>query len=83
VKLTPDLHLVPRSENKWSYISTPQYVFMVRCLLKNKDNFALPEGRRLLGRPRRRWEDNSRVNVRSCEHGNETFGSMEGGEFLD
>jgi hypothetical protein len=28
VKLTTHLHLVPRSKNKWSYTSTPQYVFM-------------------------------------------------------
>jgi hypothetical protein len=29
VKLTTRLHLVPRSKNAWSYISTPQYAFMV------------------------------------------------------
>jgi hypothetical protein len=28
-------------KNTWSYTSSPQYVFMVWCLLKNKDNFAL------------------------------------------
>jgi hypothetical protein len=28
VKLTPYLHLVPRSKNEWSYTSTPQYAFM-------------------------------------------------------
>jgi hypothetical protein len=29
VKLTTHLHLAPRSNNEWSYTSTPQYVFMV------------------------------------------------------
>jgi hypothetical protein len=39
VKLTTHLHLVPRSNNAWSYTSTPQYVFMVWCLVKHRDNF--------------------------------------------
>jgi hypothetical protein len=26
-------------ENAWSYTSTPQYVFMVWCLVKHRDNF--------------------------------------------
>jgi hypothetical protein len=26
-------------ENAWSYTSTPQYVFMARCLVKHRDNF--------------------------------------------
>jgi hypothetical protein len=26
-------------KNAWSYISTPQYVFMAWCLVKHKDNF--------------------------------------------
>jgi hypothetical protein len=34
VKLTTHLHLVPRSKNDWSYTSTPQYAFMVWCLVK-------------------------------------------------
>jgi hypothetical protein len=56
-----------------------------------------PEGRRPLGRPRRRWEDNIRMDLgeagfgdvdwlqvaSSCEHGNEPSGSIEFGEFLD
>jgi hypothetical protein len=59
-----------------------------------------PEGRRPLGRPRRRWEDNMKMDLRgigfgdvdwihlaqdrgSCEHGNETSGSIKFGEFLD
>jgi hypothetical protein len=35
-------HLPPASaeiKNTWSYISTPQYVFMAWCLVKNMDNF--------------------------------------------
>jgi hypothetical protein len=28
-----------RSRNAWSYISTPQYVFMAWCLVKHRDNF--------------------------------------------
>jgi hypothetical protein len=39
VKLTTRLHPVPRSENAWSYTSTPQYVFMAWCLVKHRDNF--------------------------------------------
>jgi hypothetical protein len=34
VKLTTQLHLVPRSTNEWSYTSTPQYTFMAWCLVK-------------------------------------------------
>jgi hypothetical protein len=26
-------------ENAWSYISTPQYVFIAWCLVKQRDNF--------------------------------------------
>jgi hypothetical protein len=44
-----------------------------------------PEGRRPLGRPRRRWEDNIKMDLRemarSCEHGNEP--SIKCGKFLD
>jgi hypothetical protein len=40
VKLTTHLHLVPRSNNAWSYTSTPQYAFMAWCLVKHRDNFA-------------------------------------------
>jgi hypothetical protein len=29
-------HLVPRSNNEWSYISIPQYAFMAWCSVKNK-----------------------------------------------
>jgi hypothetical protein len=58
-----------------------------------------PDGKKPLGRPRRRWEENTRIDLReivqegadwmqglvvgSCEHGNEPSGSMKGGEFLD
>jgi len=28
-----------KNMNAWSYTSTPQYVFMVWCLVKNRDNF--------------------------------------------
>jgi hypothetical protein len=28
-------------KNAWSYTSTPQYVFMVWCLVKHRDNFTL------------------------------------------
>jgi hypothetical protein len=31
VKLTTHLNLVPRSNNEWSYTSTPQYAFMAWC----------------------------------------------------
>jgi hypothetical protein len=53
------------------------------------------EGKRALGRPKRRWEDNFRMDFRNrvgrfrldsygfCEHGNEISGSIKGGEFLD
>jgi hypothetical protein len=39
VKLITHLHLVLRSKNTWSYTSTPQYVFMVWCLVKHRYNF--------------------------------------------
>jgi hypothetical protein len=35
-------HPLPSSadvKNAWSYTSTPQYVFMVWCLVKHRDNF--------------------------------------------
>ena len=56
-----------------------------------------PEGRRPLGRPRRRWVDNIRMDLQevgcgymdwigladACECGNEASGSVKCGEFLD
>jgi hypothetical protein len=39
LKLTIHLHLVPRSQDAWSYTSTPQYAFMAWCLVKHRDNF--------------------------------------------
>jgi len=40
LKLTTHLHLAPRSKNgEWSYTSTPHYVFMGWCLVKDRDNF--------------------------------------------
>jgi hypothetical protein len=44
-----------------------------------------PEGKRPLGRPRRRWEDNIKLDLKEmwmgpvaglCEHGNEPSGSI-------
>jgi hypothetical protein len=32
-------HLVPKSKNKWSYTSIPQYVLMAWYLVKHRDNF--------------------------------------------
>ena len=51
-----------------------------------------PEGKRPLGRPRRRWVDNIRMDLQevgcgymadACECGNEPSGSVKCGEFLD
>jgi len=56
-----------------------------------------PEGKRPLGRPRRRWVDNIRMDLQEvgcgymdwigladvCECGNELYGSVKCGEFLD
>jgi hypothetical protein len=56
-----------------------------------------PEGKRPPGRPRRRWEDNMRMDIREimwkvvdwmrvaipCEHGNEISRSIKCEEFLD
>jgi hypothetical protein len=57
-----------------------------------------PEGKRPLGRPRRRWEDNIKMYLQevgggcgdwmelaqgTCEYGNELSGSIKCGEFLD
>jgi hypothetical protein len=39
VKLINHLLLVPRSKNACNYTSIPQYVFMVRCLVKHRENF--------------------------------------------
>ena len=58
-----------------------------------------PEGKRPLGRPRRRWEDNMKMDLQevetgwswlrmgqmagTCECGNELSGSIKCGEFLE
>ena len=59
-----------------------------------------PEGKRPLGRPRRRWEDNIKMDLQevgrgcgdwtefaqvagACEYGNELWGSIKCGEFLN
>ena len=56
-----------------------------------------PEGKRPLGRPRRRWENNIKMGLRevggggdwmgqmagTCEYGDELSGSIKCGEFLD
>jgi hypothetical protein len=58
-----------------------------------------PKGKRPLGRPRRRWEDNIKMDLQevgcggmdwiglaqdsNCECGNEPSGSIKRGEFLD
>jgi hypothetical protein len=48
-----------------------------------------PEGKRILGRPRRRWVDNIKIDLReigrvegSCEHGHEPSGSLKCWEVL-
>jgi hypothetical protein len=33
-------------KNEWSYTSTPQYVFMAWCLVKDRDNFLERLGRK-------------------------------------
>jgi hypothetical protein len=58
----------------------------------------IPEGKRLLGRTRRRWEDNIKIDLRdigwgdvdwtgqvagSCEHGNEPSRSIKCWEILE
>jgi hypothetical protein len=57
----------------------------------------IPEGRRLLGRPRRRWEDNIGMDIQEvgwegagqgqvagcCEYGDEPSGSIKCAEFLE
>jgi hypothetical protein len=58
-----------------------------------------PEGKRPLGRPRHKWEDNIRMDLKevgcggmdwiglaqagNCEYGNEPSGSLKREEFLD
>jgi hypothetical protein len=52
-----------------------------------------PEGKRQLGRARRRWEDNIKMDLQevgcwdmvtgTCEYDNEPSGSIKCGEFLD
>ena len=50
-----------------------------------------PEGKRPLGRPRRRWEDNIKMDLQelggghvagTCEYGDEPSGSKNAGNFL-
>jgi hypothetical protein len=41
VKLTTHLYLT-EVRNAWSYTPTPQYVFMVWCFVKHRDNFPFP-----------------------------------------
>jgi hypothetical protein len=36
VKLTTDLHIVPRTKNAWSYTSTRQNAFMAWCSVKTQ-----------------------------------------------
>jgi hypothetical protein len=52
--------------------------------IRNKYNVlvGIPEGKRPRGRPRRRWKYNNKITG-SCEHGNESLGSVKGGELLD
>jgi hypothetical protein len=44
-----------------------------------------PEGNRQLGRPRRRWVDSSKIDLREIgwEHGNEPSGSIKCWAILD
>jgi hypothetical protein len=60
VKITIHLHLVPRSKNAWSYISTPHYVFMAWYSVKRKhrDNFTLTV--RLIEGIRGSWKEGKR-----------------------
>jgi hypothetical protein len=59
-------------KNVWSYTCTPQYVFMVWCLVKHRDNFTFTfifsvgtrGGKRALGEQRHRWEDDIKVHLR-------------------
>jgi hypothetical protein len=47
---------------------------------------ARPEGKRQLGRPRRRWDDNIKMDLQevgTCEYGNELSGSIKCRVFLD
>jgi hypothetical protein len=37
-----------------------------------------PEGRRLLGRPRRRWEDNIKMDLKNVGWGHKPYGSGSG-----
>jgi hypothetical protein len=52
VKLTIHLPLVPRSRMRGAIPALPQYVFMMSCLVKHRDNFTFT-----------RWEDNIKTNV--------------------
>jgi hypothetical protein len=42
VKLTRNLHLVPRYKNAWNYTSTPQYAFMAWCSVIKGTGATLP-----------------------------------------
>jgi hypothetical protein len=46
--ITSTGHIVPVGQRRYAY----------KILIEN------PEGRRLLGRPRRRWDDNAKMNLK-------------------
>jgi hypothetical protein len=58
----------------WRYTPIPHYVFMAWCFVKHMEKFTFtsnlfilvgkPELKRPLGRPRRRWEDNIRMDLK-------------------
>jgi hypothetical protein len=79
VKLTTDLHLVPKSKNAWSYISTPHYAFMAWCSVKKRrDNFTFTLTRKVYAKYLAKTEtletvsdrgggDNGKKGARKCQ----------------
>jgi hypothetical protein len=75
------------------------YKIIRTIYIENRALVGKPEGRRPIGRPRRRWEDNIKMDLRevgwgawtgsfwlrasSCECGYEPSGSIKCGEFLE
>jgi hypothetical protein len=62
--LTTHLGLVVRLRMRGAIPHLPQYVFMAWCLVKHGVLVGRPNGKRPLGRPRRRWEDKIKSELR-------------------
>ena len=67
----------PIAVNKYYYYYYYYYYWHVACMGEGRGVYRLlvgkPEGRRPLGRPRRRWEDNIRMDIQEVGLGYENW----------